>query len=691
MSDFIPFSRAVHNRYNKLAKQELFVTTEDKDALVAHYLASFPEGTNPIYKSHTEHDCSCCKNFIKNIGNLVGIVDGKIETVWQVTGLAYPYDVVAKSMDEYVRAQKITNVFRTTEGAYGAEMTKQMLEDGSVKKWNHFHAKVGGTHLSAQAGELRGAANTNVQTLKRGLEELPSDAISQVLELIGANALYRGQEHLRAVQGFAAAHAAYQALDAAERELFLWANHTSPAAHFRNSVIGTLIQDLTDTDDLEGSVKRFEAKVAPANYKRPTALVTPRMVEAALQTIKDLDYEDSLQRRMACISDVGVTNVLWVNNETQAKMRGGIENVLMAAAKASVKPKEVRAEDISIDDFMVNVLPNVTGMELLVKNKHIPNFMTLTAPAHDNTKPLFVWPNNFAWSYSGNMADSDLRAAVQARGGRVDGAFRFSHSWNHKARNASLMDLHVFMPGWRNAGRSQDSYGDTYGNNERVGWNHRNHRATGGTQDVDYTSAAPEGYVPVENITFPDVKLMPEGTYICRIHNWKLREPTRGGFKAEIEFGGQVFEYEYEKPLGNKEWVDVAHVTLRNGAFTIDHKLPTTTSSQEKWGVTTEQFVKVNTLMHSPNFWDGNAVGNKHWFFMLEGCKNDQPTRGIYNEFLTAELSKHRKVFELLGDKTKCPPTDNQLSGVGFSSTSGAEVTVKVTGTKLNRIFNVKF
>ena len=42
--------------------------------------------------------------------------------------------------------------------------------------------------------------------------------------------------------------------------------------------------------------------------------------------------------------------------------------------------------------------------------------------------------------------------------------------------------------------------------------------------------------------------------------------------------------------------------------------------------------------MLSPNYWDNNSVGNKHWFFVLEGIKNDKPTRGIYNEFLSAEL-----------------------------------------------------
>jgi len=208
---------------------------------------------------------------------------------------------------------------------------------------------------------------------------------------------------------------------------------------------------------------------------------------------------------------------------------------------------------------------------------------------------------------------------------------------------------------------------------------------------VDYVQPAPVGYVPVENITFPDLARMPEGDYICKVHNWSNRPPTEAGFKAEIEFAGQVFEYEYIKPLKQKEWVTVATVNLKKGVFTIKHHLPCSVSSQNVWGINTEQFVKVNTLMFSPNFWDDNTVGNKHHFFILEGCKNPEPTRGIYNEFLNSNLEKHRKVFEILGDKTKCQPIEDQLSGLGFSSTRGDTVTVKVQGTKINKTFNVKF
>ena len=85
------------------------------------------------------------------------------------------------------------------------------------------------------------------------------------------------------------------------------------------------------------------------------------------------------------------------------------------------------------------------------------------------------------------------------------------------------------------------------------------------------------------------------------------------------------------------------------------------------------------------------AVGNKHWMFMLEGCVNPEPVRGIYNEFLRGDLEPHRKVFEVLGSKTKCEPTPNQLSGLGFTAARNDEVTVRVTTDSNTRAYSIVF
>lgn len=95
MSNFKPFSQAVHQQFTSMSKHEIFVADVSGDDLFAAYLAAFPEGTNPVFRERTEHDCSCCKNFIRNIGNVVAIVDGKVVTVWDNVNTNDEYRIVA--------------------------------------------------------------------------------------------------------------------------------------------------------------------------------------------------------------------------------------------------------------------------------------------------------------------------------------------------------------------------------------------------------------------------------------------------------------------------------------------------------------------------------------------------------------------------------------------------------------------
>ena len=691
---FSQFSRLVHEAFQGIAKQDgVFVTGVTGDDLYATYLAAFPEGTNPVFVKQTEHDCSCCRGFIKRVGNVVTIKDGKVTTVWDhaATRAPAPYNTVARAMRDKVLSAPINGLFRVSkkETSFGAQTSMSQDKDTKkVKTWEHFYTGQIPTRLLVELpGEVCGTYATTVQVFDRGLRELKIEAISEVLDLINSNNLYRGEEHKGAVVQFKKAQLGYATLTETGRNLYVWEHAGDPASRFRNTVIGTLVQDLSEGVDLEKAVRSFESKVAPQNYKRTTTLITPVMINKAMETIEELGLEPALERRYAKISDITVKDVLWVDGSAKPLMKGGIGDVLMGhAQKAAPAVNELNTMEITMEDLLARVLPDATGMEVMFKNEHVPNLMALTAPVNPEPAQLFKWGNDFAWSYGGNVADSLLRQKVQSLGGRVDGVLRFSHMWNHDKRNASLMDLHVFMPG---SSAHRDGCHNTYPSGQRVGWNHRNDPASGGVQDVDYTSPAPEGYVPVENITFPTITKLKDGQYTFKIHNWQLRPPTHGGFRAEIEFGGQVFQYDHPAPLKQKEWITLAVATLKNGAFTIEHKHPVGTSKQEKWGLTTEQFVKVNTVTLSPNYWGENAVGNKHYFFVLDGCKADEDMRGIYNEFLHPRLEPHRKVFEVIGDKTKCRPTEGQLAGLGFSSTKKDKVTIRVRSGKSLRTYNV--
>jgi len=96
-ADFKGFAEIINQRYKELAKTHEFYITDATD-LKEVYLAAFPEGTNPVYITNTEHDCSACKNFIRNLGRVVAITnDYALDTIWNVPGLlGYPYNIVAK-------------------------------------------------------------------------------------------------------------------------------------------------------------------------------------------------------------------------------------------------------------------------------------------------------------------------------------------------------------------------------------------------------------------------------------------------------------------------------------------------------------------------------------------------------------------------------------------------------------------
>lgn len=691
--DFTPFKIAIARQFDRMTKHPILRTATSKDALWDTYLGSFPEGTNPVHKERTEHDCNCCKSFIRAVGNAVAIIDGKVETLWDIE-VEGPYQIVADALAARVRADALANLFMHTERTAGVDKNFQQLLEGGVVEWKHFFVNipkelvVQGVSLGAALSDPRATHDV----MLRSLTEITPEAIDMMLELIAQNSLYRGEEQKFAVSEFKKLKTAFDKLTTDEdRDIFVWERVKTvvhAVARIRNTAAGTLLVDLSEGKDLEAAVKAWEVVMAPANYKRPTALVTKKMIEQARTTIEELGLMSALERRYANINDITVNNVLFADRSSKAKMAGNVFDDIVSAMPEKVKSFD-QVEEVTIEKFLADILPLAKSVEVLLENRHAPNLVSLVAPVDPTAGQLLKWENGFSWDYNGGVADSDIRQAVVARGGRVDGVFRFSHSWNYDKRNASLMDLYVFMPG-HNGVYGSSGHRGTVGRGRYIGWHARMDIASGGSQDVDYTDAAPAGYVPVENITFPDLNRMPEGVYVCRVHNYAFRPPTEGGFRAEIEFGGNVFQYSYDKPLKHQEWVTVAEVTLKNGVFTIKHHLPESASTKTVWGLPTQTFHKVNIALLSPNHWDGVGIGNKHYFFMLEGCVRDEQARGFYNEFLKSELEPHRKAFEMVGAKMRTDETSNQLSGLGFSSTQRNHVVVRVKGA-LTRVLKVTF
>lgn len=662
MGDFKRLKTASQAQLTRMAEGELFRTGIDKDLLWKTYLSSFPEGTNPIFRERTEHDCQCCKQFIRACGDVVSIIDNKLVSIWDIE-IGGHYQVVVDALSALVKASKVSNIFLHRESSLGTDFNRE-IKGGKTRKWDHFYFNL--PNRFVKSGDASGAAISHTTSgkdvFKRGLIEISSEAIETVLELIEQNSLYRGSEHKATVELVQTHKALFEAVEGEdERDNYCWLNSlkSGGAARARNSVIGTLLVDISEGVELDKAVKSFESKVAPTNYKRPTALVTQSMIKNAQKKVKELGIEDSLPRRYAVTEDLTINNVLFADRSVKQTMDVFDKMAEdMPANTGNLK----KVDEVDIDIFIESILPRADSIELLFENKHANNLMSLIAPVDQDAPNILKWGNNFSWAYNGEVADS-MKQRVKKAGGNVDGVLRFSIQWNDGDNNQNDFDAHCIEP---------DGNLISYQKKGRI-------QPSSGMLDVDIVS--PGKNVAVENITWINKAKIQQGNHKLLVHNYS-HNGGKTGFTAEIEYEGKIYSYCYDKELRGGEKVCVAEIKFdREAGIQFISSLPSTQSSKEIWGVATERFRKVSIIMNSPNHWDGERTGNKHCFFILDGCKNEEKARGFFNEFLDEGLRDHRKVFEVLGSKMKTEKSDNQLSGLGFSSTQKSHVFCKVAGS----------
>lgn len=686
VDNFATFERSLRTHVDKMTKDvnQLFVVDIDKDKLWEMYLNSFPEGTNPIFRKRTEHDCSCCRHFVKAFGNVVAIKNNKITTIWDFGSeiVGSKYEPVVNTLAAYIRSRPVIDIFTTETNKIGTEKNHELCESsGEIKTWEHFHVELPKSLINCTrqtADTIRGRARDLRNVFKRSLEEISGDAVDSVLELIYQNSLYRGEEWKTVIETFRKHQISYDKLFDVAKENYTWeqASIVGPViGKIRNHSIGVLLVDLSNGMDLDEAVRRYEKIVAPSNYKRPKAIFTAKMLKDAEKTITELGYLSALGRRYATLDDITVNNILFANRDVIHQIKGSIFEEM--AKEVAVVPKKFdKIEQVPILKFVNDILPTAKSVEVLLENKHSGNLVSLIAPTDINSKTMFKWNNNFSWAYSGNIADS-MKERVKAAGGEVGGVLRFSIQWNENHDNEDDLDAHCTEPN---------------GNDIYFGNKGRRHPSTG-MLDVDIINPSHQTKdgIAVENINWLDTKKMLGGTYKFYVHNYN-HHGGRSGFSAEIEFDGQIYSFAYSKPLRQDEKVQVAEVIYnKTTRFSIVEKIPSSLSSRKLWNLDTNQFHPVQVVMYSPNYWDEqNGVGNRHYFFMLKECKNDEHPNGFFNEYLKNELLEHKRVFEALGSKMRVEPSDNQLSGVGFSSTQRNELVVRVEGN-VNRVLKVVF
>jgi len=657
--------------------KHLFTVDVDTDEMWNLYLESFDPQYNEIYRVRRAHDCSACRQFIKNVGNVVSIKNGHVVSIWDFECNDPEYATPVAAMSAYVHARAVNDVFLTKNHTCGVDKNRESI-DGNIYVYDHWYVNIPDISIDNDIDRKKSEFRSARDVFERTMKEISVDAIESVLELISSNSLYKGIEWKDALNAILKLKKSYIALESdAERNVFSWEQSAAagPAlSRIKNNSIGVLLTDISEGMDLDSAVRRYEKIVAPENYKRPKPIYSQRQLDEAKKTVESLGYINSLVRRFARMDDISINNVLFADRNTISRIRNSTDvfNQLSADSGVDIK-KFSKIDEVSIDTFINDVLPQARELEVLLENKHAVSMVSLIAPMDADAPSMFKWNNSFSWAYSGNMTDSSMKERVKSAGGAVDGVLRFSIQWNDgRESNFNDFDAHCIEP-----------------QNYRIYFANRHMTSpTGGRLDVDIVMPT-AGIPAVENITWSQTTYMKDGKYSFYVHCFSNRGGS-DGFEAEIECDGTIHTFSYRKSVRHGEFVHVADVNYsKTAGFAVVNALPSTTSSRELWGLKTQQFVPVSMVMRSPNCWNGEAIGNEHIFFMLKGCVNSETPNSFYNEFLKQELSKHRNVFEALGSKMKVESIEDQLSGIGFSSTKRAEIIVKVKGNT-ERVLKVK-
>jgi hypothetical protein len=696
---------------------KLFISSINGDELWNTYLNSF----NPkeIFRDpeSSVDNCNKDKAFIRAFGNVVALdSNNNIITMFDiiVEGTRYEYSIVNMRSAlinapikgvfnvhyedllklPYEKTSKTQELYQLGYKPSYKQYTKEevdkfgVVEEGKVYTFYHFCVSIpkrfvlfSNESLSAHYGNL----NTSHEIFLKGLS-IPLETLQVVRDLMIQESLLRAEIYQSKVEQFLSIKQEYESLT--DNKLnWTWKKFQDiPFARFANELIGTTCIDLAEGKDINKVCKDFNYRVDPANYSKAKAPITQAQIDAATKRIVELGYENSFKRRFATVDDINsgstINEIIYTGaNNIKPSTKGTLfANVKPSAPKDLSRHKKAefdKVEEVSIETFLENILPGAKSIEVLLENSFSNNLVTMTTSNDKECKPLFKWSNPFSWTYNGNLAGkSFIKEAVKSAGGNVEGVLRSSLVWNESGSDKSDLDV------WCQQPNGETIYFDTYFRKDRGG----KLSSCGGQLDLDVIY--PDSKLAVENIYFESLSKLKQGMY--RFHVNPYTRNNSQGFKFEIEFDGNTFNYEYNQPV--RDDVHIAEVMFDGiSSFSIKHLLePVSSSVKDLWNLSTNQFHKVNLMCLSPNYWGNNAIGNKHYFFFLDGCHSDVPMRSFHIENLNGELLQDRKVLEVFGMTDKLEPSDKQLAGLGFTNDSKETLVVKVEGS-FKRTVRIRF
>ncbi len=388
--DYGPLIASVQERFRIVIKEH-----QGKQDKVSLFATDTPDlfdlfldaGPPSLRQSNT---CFTCKKFLQRYAGLVVVgPNGKtVPVMWDPEGTPELYVEMVRALASAVSQAPIAGVFLSNEKTWGVPATGG---------WNHLavtpsEALVFKPSLLLTTSQVVAEKQQDHEILLRGLEEFPLDLVKNAHSLLTTGALYRSEKCIGVAKWLVELHKQRKAAkNLRARENLTWlavAGAPTGFCHVRSSMIGTLLEDLAAGLPFDQVKAKFDAKMNPLQYQRPTATPTAGNIAQAEKIVAKLKAEGALERRFAKLADV---KALWMPEPSRPEpKKKGVFSHLGKPAKPSAGPIEGPPVTMTWDKFSRTVLPTAESIEYLVPASNQSYVAMVTAKNPDAT-PIIQW------------------------------------------------------------------------------------------------------------------------------------------------------------------------------------------------------------------------------------------------------------------------------------------------------------
>jgi hypothetical protein len=385
----------------KSKSSALFTTATPE--LYELWLAALPEALR------RENVCSTCRAFLRNFGGLVTIDDkGRTASVlWNADVVPEPYRAGVRALADAVSQAPVTGVFLSGKRVWGTADKGGFGHLAITPSDALVH-----THSILSAAQHAAEKREDFRTLTSGLEAFPLALVERAAALLQTGGLYRSEKCIEVASWLLEVHRSRKlAKSERARDNLTWvAVAAAPPGycHVRSTMIATLLADLANNLPFDQIKARFDEKMHPLQYQRPTAAPRGQNIERAEKLVAQLRSAGGLERRFAKLEEI---QTLWPPDTAGKKSRnkdGVFAHVRARASSAKPTTTNVDAPSVTMTwaKFSTTVLPEAAAIHYVVPDAKAPLLALVTAK-NDDAPPIVQWDrpdarNPFTWYfYSG--------------------------------------------------------------------------------------------------------------------------------------------------------------------------------------------------------------------------------------------------------------------------------------------------